>query len=79
MAACELLVNTTGIANLIATGRTAQIYSMIETGARAGMVTLDQSLAELLLRGRIAEQAALALTRSPETLRSRLRMERRVP
>ena len=79
VAACELLVNTTGIANLIATGRTAQIYSMIETGARAGMVTLDQSLAELLLRGRIAEQAALALTRSPETLRSRLRMERRVP
>ena len=77
VAAYELLINTTGIANLIATGRTAQIYSMIETGARAGMATLDQSLADLLLQGRITEQAALALTRSPETLRSRLRLERR--
>lgn len=74
VAAYELLVNTTGVANLIATGRTAQIYSLIETGARMGMTTLDQSLAELLAKGRIAEQAALALTRSPETLRSRLRL-----
>ena len=76
VAACELLVNTTAVANLIATGRTAQLYSLIETGARAGMVTLDQSLADLLARGRIAESVALALTRNPETLRSRLRLER---
>ena len=76
VAACELLVNTTAVANLIATGRTAQLYSLIETGARAGMVTLDQSLADLLRRGRISEQVALALTRNPETLRSRVRMER---
>ena len=76
VAACELLVNTTAVSNLIATGRTAQLYSLIETGARVGMVTLDQSLADLLAHGRISEPVALALTRNPETLRSRMRLER---
>lgn len=76
--ACELLVNTTAVANLIATGRSAQIYSALETGTKQGMVTLDQSLAGLLLAGRIGEASALALSRSPETLRRRLRVERGV-
>ena len=76
VAACELLVNTTAVANLVATGRTAQICSLIETGARVGMVTLDQSLADLLSRGRITEQVALSLTRNPEALRTRMRLER---
>ncbi len=77
VAACELLVNTTAVANLIATGRSAQIYSLLETGGRMGMVSLDQSLADLLARGRIGEQTAFALTRNPETLRSRMRLEKR--
>ena len=77
--ACELLINTTAVANLIATGRTAQLYSLLETGTRAGMVTLDQSLADLLARGLISEQVGLALTRNPEMLRTRLRLERNRP
>lgn len=70
--ACELLVNTTAVANLIATGRTAQIYSLIETGANSGMRTLDQSLAEMLARGDVDERCALALSRNPEVLKGRL-------
>lgn len=74
-AACELLVNTTAIANLIATGRSAQIYSAMETGQKLGMMTLDQSLADLLVKGRIGENAAVSLSRNPETLRRRVRLE----
>ena len=37
-----------------------------------GMVTLDRSLAGLLERGLIGEAAAMALSRSPETLRRRM-------
>lgn len=70
--AYELLVNTTAAANLIATGRSAQLYSIIETGAVSGMCTLDQSLADLYARGKISERAALALTRNPDMLKARL-------
>ena len=72
--ACELLVNTTACANLIATGRTAQIYTIIETGGKAGMRTLDQSLAELLTAGHVDERTALALSRNPDVLKRRLRL-----
>ena len=70
--AYELLVNTTAAANLIATGRTAQLYSVIETGANVGMCTLDQSLASLVQNGLVDERAALALSRNPTMLQRRL-------
>ena len=72
--ACELLVNTMAAANLIATGRSAQLYSVIETGTSFGMRTLDQSLAELLSAGIAAERDALALSRNPAALRGRLNL-----
>ena len=68
----EVLVNTTGVSNLIATGRTAQIPSAIETGANVGMRSLEESLAELLRAGAIDERTAFLLTRNPETLQRRL-------
>lgn len=70
--ACELLVNTPAAANLIATGRTAQLYSVIETGANVGMCTLDQSLVALVSYGLVDERAALALSRNPSMLQRRL-------
>ena len=72
--ACELLVNTPACANLIATGRTAQIYSVIETGGAQGMRTLDQSLAEMLAAGQIDERTALAFSRNPGVLKGRMEL-----
>ena len=73
-AACELLVNTHAAANLIANGRSAQLYSVIETGTPQGMKALDASLAELLAAGAIAEEQAMMLSRNPELLKGRMRM-----
>ena len=70
--AYELLANTTAVANLIATGRTAQLYSILETGAASGMCTLDASLARLCAEGRVEVRTALALARNPDLLRSRV-------
>ena len=70
--ACELLVNTMACANHIATGHTAQIYSVIETGGGNGMVTLDQSLEKLVKDGVITPGAALGLSRYPSQLKQRL-------
>lgn len=54
----ELLFVTPAVANLIATGRSQQIYSAIELGAGVGMQTLAQSLNDLVRRGLIDERVA---------------------
>lgn len=71
----ELLAVTSAIANLIATGKSQQIYSAIETGSAQGMQTMDQTLARLLSAGRISEQTASAMTRNPALLKDWLRAE----
>jgi twitching motility protein PilT len=66
VAAVELLVANSGIRNLIREGKTFQIPSMIETGAKEGMISLDQSLRDLVRRGLISPEEAYlhALDRS---------------
>lgn len=70
--AVEILVNTSAVANLIATGRSAQLYSAIETGSVYGMLSLDESLALLLKAGKIGEAEAFAVSRNPSSLKARL-------
>lgn len=70
--AVELLVNTPAVANLVATGRSQQLYSLIETGGKYGMCTLDESLATLVRRGVVSERVAMSLTKNPEILRRRI-------
>ncbi|HVU72676.1 MAG TPA: type IV pilus twitching motility protein PilT [Mycobacteriales bacterium] len=57
--ACEVLVCTPAVRNLIREGKTHQIYSAMQTGSQFGMQTMDQSLAELVKKGRITYDAAL--------------------
>ena len=59
----ELLFSTPAVANLIATGRSQQIYTAMEIGASSGMLTLEQCLADLVRRHRITEAAAALLSR----------------
>jgi twitching motility protein PilT len=58
IAACEVMVTTSGIKNLIREGKTHQIYSSMQAGAQHGMVTMDQSLANLVRRGLVSRDAA---------------------
>jgi twitching motility protein PilT len=57
--ATEVLVATPAIRNLVREGKTHQIYSALQAGARHGMHTLDQHLAELVKSGRITYETAL--------------------
>jgi len=59
VAATEVLVATPAIRNLIREGKTHQIYSALQSGARHGMHTMDQHLAELLRAGRISYETSL--------------------
>ncbi|MFZ2278484.1 MAG: PilT/PilU family type 4a pilus ATPase [Prosthecobacter sp.] len=63
--AAEILMASQAVANLIATGKSNQIYSAMESGTQQGMQTMEHSLATLYLCGDISEQTINALARKP--------------
>jgi twitching motility protein PilT len=56
--ACEILVPTPAVRNLIREGKTHQIYSTMQTGTAFGMQTMDASLADLVRRNLITRELA---------------------
>lgn len=68
VAAREVLINTPAIANLIRENKTAQIISLLQTGSKEGMTSMEQSLNKLVQRGIIGREAALAHTAYPELI-----------
>lgn len=70
--AVEVMMATPAIRNLIRTGQDHQIRSHISTGRAEGMITMDQSLAELVRTGRISRETAAAHCYHPDELRSHL-------
>ncbi len=69
VAACEVLLATPAIRNLIREGKTHQIYSSLQTGGSLGMQTMDAALATLVRSGKITHQLAEARSSTPEELR----------
>ena len=67
--ACEVLVPTPAIRNLIREGKTHQIYSAIQTSGALGMQTMDAHLAQLVRMGRITRQLADQRASVPEELK----------
>lgn len=57
--ALELLMINTAASNLIRASNTSQLYSLMETGTKDGMWTLDQDLARLVKNNKISRDSAL--------------------
>jgi twitching motility protein PilT len=70
VACFEVLIGNTPVANLIREGRTFQIPSIMQTGTTLGMCLMDQSLAELLKKGRISPEVAWIRARDQKALRA---------
>jgi twitching motility protein PilT len=66
--ACEILLPDDAVRNLIRQGKVEQIYSVMQTGTSRGMQTLEQSLAELVMRGAVSQDMALSRSSRPEQL-----------
>jgi twitching motility protein PilT len=66
VAAHEVMLGTPAIGNLIREGKTAQLYSAIQTASGAGMQTLDASLQALVQQRLVATGCARAQARSPD-------------
>jgi twitching motility protein PilT len=66
--ACEILVATSAVRALIRDDKAHQIYSIIQTGGKFGMRTLNQSLVELVTHGVITRDEAFNRTTDPDDL-----------
>ena len=66
--ACEILLPDDAVRNLIRQAKVEQIYSVMQTNTSRGMQTLEQSLAELVMRGSVSQDMALSRSSRPEQL-----------
>jgi twitching motility protein PilT len=66
--ACEVLICTPAVRNLIREGKVHQIYSIMQAGGRFGMQTMDQALANLVKEGKVTQQLAYERSHDPEEL-----------
>ena len=65
----EILIKNNAISNLIREGKSAQIYSAIQTGAGMGLLTLESALSDLYRSKLITAEDALLKSQRPEELK----------
>jgi twitching motility protein PilT len=58
IAAIEVLVNTSAVANLIREGKTFQVPSLMQTGSDQGMITFENYVGRLLMDGKVSREDA---------------------
>ena len=68
VAACEILVATPAVRNLVREGKVHQIYSVMQAGGRFGMQTMDAALANLVRSGLVTQGVAYERCHDPEEL-----------
>ncbi|MCJ7495744.1 MAG: type IV pilus twitching motility protein PilT [Deltaproteobacteria bacterium] len=68
--ALEIMTGTPAVRNLIREGKVAQLPSTIQTGQKFGMITLDQSLKELVSKGIVDKEQCLYFASSPNVFNS---------
>jgi twitching motility protein PilT len=70
VASYEILLSSTALANSIREGKTNLINNMIQTGKSRGMISMDQSLLELVKNGLVEPGEALDRALDKETFKS---------
>jgi twitching motility protein PilT len=66
--AMEIMVATPAIRAIIRDDKVHQLYSMIQSGQKYGMKTMNQSLAELYMAGKITINDAMNFSHDPQEL-----------
>jgi twitching motility protein PilT len=72
VAAFEIMLTTPAVANLIRKNETNKITSTIQTSRKLGMVTLDDSLLDLVKRGLLTREVAIDAAQDDKDLETRL-------
>ena len=67
VAAVEVMVGIAGIRSLIREGKVFQIPTLVQTGTRYGMQSMDQSLKNLLMAQKVSKEEVMKHVTSPES------------
>jgi len=67
--ACEIMINTPAVANLIRENKIHEIPLVIETSGEKGMISLNRALGELVKAGKVSFEKALGYSLNPAELR----------
>lgn len=70
--AMEIMIVTPAISNLVREGKTAQIYSSIQTGRKEGMTTLEAALADLYKQGLVRVEDIIPKSSKADELKNLL-------
>ncbi len=68
----EIMIVTPALANMIREGKTAQMYSSIQTGSEQGMQTLEMALKDLYQQGIVQYSDIMSKTSRPDDLKRML-------
>jgi len=68
VAAFEIMLANPAVRNLIRDGRTYELPNVIQLNNKDGMITLDQSLADLVVQGLASREEAISKSSNPERL-----------
>ena len=70
--ACEILQMTNAVRSMIRDNRNHQINNAIGSGAKDGMISMDQSILDLYHAGCISKETALLHADNPEHIKRAL-------
>jgi twitching motility protein PilT len=73
--ATEFLITNSAVKALVRESKTHQLYSVIQTGQSQGMMTMNQSLAKLVMSGRVTQETAMARSTAPDELANLLQVQ----
>ena len=74
IAAVEVLTTTPRVTDLISRGKFDELAEVLEKDTQSGMQTLDQSLFQLLKRGKITPETAISYAHSASNMRLQIRL-----
>jgi twitching motility protein PilT len=77
IAAYEILIVTSAISNLIRENKTFRINSAIQTGAKHGMILMDDALFRLWQEEKVSTEDVLAKAQNTDELAKRIANARR--
>jgi twitching motility protein PilT len=72
VAAFEVLLSTTAVRSMIREGKTYQIPSIIQTGKKEGMQTMDESISTLYYWNRISSQTAVRFALDADAMKNKI-------
>jgi len=78
VSAVEIMICNSAVRNCIRENRIFEIPNIIETGQRLGIQSIDQSIADILARGYIGEDEAVAQCSDPGRMQNFLNSQNSV-